>query len=175
MQDEPRKLDPETRVYLTDVNSALQEAGHLAAASSRDIPARARIGWDRFSSGRTDLDLRNSSLDSGLFLTFAGVAMPEKHHLRKLGLFLDIKDIEDAVAHLPVEEATAIKAKVREDAEGFVEQYQPVNFQLARALLIHRHLDKHMAKEIFTGVVDIEIPEDFYEGLKLLPCVNWTS
>src|ERR1022692_3077694 len=54
-QSEVPNVETLTKVqmaYLTDANSALHEAGHLAAAISRGIPAIARIGYDGFSSGR---------------------------------------------------------------------------------------------------------------------------
>ena len=159
--------------YLTDANSALHEAGHLAAAISRGIPAIARIGYDGFSSGRMNYDPTGVSLDSELFITFAGVAAVERFCLRRAGLALDLADIEKAVLTLPATEAAIIKAKARRDAEIFLEQHMGLIFRLALALIEHRSLDEGTAKKVFTGEIKVEAPDEFCEVLNLLPRAVW--
>ncbi len=68
-----------------------------------------------------------------------------------------------------------MKAKAQEDAEIFVGCWQSVIFKVAHALSVHRRLDEDTAKDIFYEVVDVEIPQDLYETLKILPHVMWES
>jgi hypothetical protein len=160
-------------VYLTDTNSALHEAGHLAAAISLGIPAIARIGYDGYSSGRMNYDPTGVSLENDLLITFAGIVCVEKFHLRQAGLAFDLKDIDDALASLPATEAAAIKAKARLNAETFVERQLGCILRLALALIEKRHLDEHSAKQVFLGQIKMDMPEEFYEALQLLPRARW--
>jgi hypothetical protein len=159
--------------YLTATNSALHEAGHLAAAISCGIPAIARIGYDSFSSGRMNYDPTGVSLENDLLITFAGIVCVEKFHLRQAGLAFDLKDIDDALASLPAAEAAAIKAKARLDAEKFVEQHLGCIFRLALALIEKRHLDEHSAKQVFLGQTLMKVPDEFCEAIQLLPRAVW--
>jgi hypothetical protein len=162
--------------YLTDTNSALHEAGHLAAAISCGIPAIARIGYDGFSSGRMNYDPTGVSLENDLLITFAGIVVVEKFQLRKAGLALDLADIDKALLPLPATEAAAIKAKARLNAEIFVEQHLPCILRLAFALIKWRALDEPTAKKVFTGEIafkDSNASDEFYEALQLLPRAVW--
>lgn len=159
--------------YLTDANSALHEAGHLAAAIHRGIPAIARIGYDGYASGTTNYDDTDVSIEDELFITFGGIVTVEKFQLRKAGLAFDLADIEKAVLTLSADEAIAIKAKARRDAETFVEQHMGLIFRLALALIERRHLDEHTAKKVFTGEIKVEAPDEFCEALNLLPRAVW--
>jgi hypothetical protein len=166
-------LTKKQREYLQDVNSALHEAGHLAAAISRGIPAIARIGYDGFSSARMNYDPIGVSLEDEVFLTFAGIAVVEKFHLRKLGLALDLEDIEKAVARLPVEEAEHLKAQARRDAEQFVANPLALGgiLRLAIVLIERRSLDEEAAKKVFAG--EVEASDEFCEAIRLLPRAIW--
>jgi hypothetical protein len=159
--------------YLTATNSALHEAGHLAAAISLGIPAIAKIGWDGFSSGRMNYDPTGVSLENDLLITFAGIVCVEKFHLRQAGLTLDLEDIDDALASLPAAEAAAIKGKARLNAETFVEQQLGCIFRLALALIEKRSLDEHTARKVFTGEIKVEASDEFCEALQLLPRARW--
>jgi len=159
--------------YLTDANSALHEAGHLAAALSLGIPSIAKIGYDGYSSGRTNYDPIGVSLENDLLITFAGIVCVEKLHLRKAGLVFDLADIDNALAPLPAAEAAALKAKARLNAEAFVEQHLGCIFRLALALIERRCLDEHTAKKVFTGEIKVEASDEFCEALKLLPRAVW--
>jgi hypothetical protein len=159
--------------YLTDTNSALHEAGHLAAAISCGIPAIARIGYDGYSSGRTNYDPIGVSLENDLLITFAGIVVVEKFQLRKAGLVLDLADIDKALLPLPATEAAALKAKARLDAEKFVEQHLGCILRLALALIEKRSLDEQSAKEVFEGRVKMNFCEEFYEAIQLLPRAVW--
>jgi len=158
---------------MQDVNTALHEAGHLAAAISLGIPAIARIGYDGTSSGRMNYDSTGVSLESNLLITFAGIVVVEKFHLREAGLVLDLADIDKALLSLPVAEAVAIKAKARLDGEEFVEQHLPGILRLALALIERRHLDEDTARKVFEGRIKMNVPEEFCEALKLLPRAVW--
>jgi hypothetical protein len=164
--------------YLTNTNSALHEAGHLAAAISLGIPAIARIGYDGFSSGRMNYDPVGVSLENDLLITFAGVVVTEKFQLRKAGLVLDLADIDKALLPLPATEAAAIKAKARLDAENFVEQHLGGILRLAFALVKWRALDEPTAKKVFAGKITFEASnasDEFYEALQLLPRAVWAE
>jgi hypothetical protein len=166
-------LTKEQCIYLTDANSALHEAGHLAAALSLGIPSIAKIGWDGFSSGRMNYDPTNVSLENELLITFAGIVCVEKFQLRKAGLVLDLADIDRALLPLPATEAAAIKAKARLDAEKFVEQHLGCIFRLALALIEKRHLDEDTARKVFIGEIKVEASDEFCEALHLLPRARW--
>ena len=166
-------LTKSQRLYLQDVNTALHESGHLAAAISLGIPAIARIGYDGFSSGRTNFDSTGISLESNLLITFAGIVVVEKFQLRKAGLTLDLADIDKALASLPATEADSIKVKTRLDAEIFVEQHLGCIFRLAIALIEKRYLDEPTAKKVFMGEIKVEASDEFCEAIQLLPRAVW--
>jgi hypothetical protein len=161
------------REYMQDTNTALHEAGHLAAAISLGVPAIARIGYDGHSSGRMNFDPTGVNLENGLLITFAGIVVVEKFQLRRAGLTLDLNSIEDALASLPAPEANAIKAKARLDAEEFIEQHLPGILRLGLALIERRYLDEQSAKEVFEGRVKMNVPDEFCDALKLLPRAVW--
>jgi hypothetical protein len=164
--------------YLEDVNTSLHESGHLAAAVSLGIPAIAKIGWDGFSSGRTDYDPTGVSLEDSLLIAFAGIVVVEKFQLRQAGLMLDLKGIEDALAGLSATEASAVKAKARNDAEEFVEQHLPGLIRLAFALRKWRSLDENTAQKVFAGEITFKASnasDEFYEALQLLPRAVWAE
>jgi hypothetical protein len=169
------RLTKTQQTYLQDANSALHEAGHLAAAISLGIPAIARIGYDGYSSGRTNYDPTGVSLENGLLIAFAGIVVTERFHLRKAGLVLDLADIDKPLLPLSATEAAAIKAKARLDAEDFVEQHLGCIFRLALALIEKRSLDEQSAKEVFEGRVKMNFCEEFYEALQLLPRAVWAE
>jgi hypothetical protein len=156
-------------VCLTDTNSALHEAGHLAAAISLGIPAIARIGYDGYSSGRTNYDPIGVSLENSLLIIFGGIVVTEKFQLRKAGLVLDFADIDKALLPLSATESAAIKAKARLDAENFVEQHLGCILRLAFALVKWRALDEPTAKKVFAGEITFEASDEFCEALQLLP------
>ncbi len=170
---EPDRLTPTQCAYLQDANSALHEAGHLAAAIRLGIPAIARIGWDGFSSGRTNYDPTGVSLENALLIIFAGIVVVENFHLRKAGLTFDLKDIDDALVALPAAEAATIKVRARVNAEVFVEQRLGCILRLALALIEKRSLDEQSAKEVFEGRIKMNVPDEFCEALKLLPRAVW--
>jgi hypothetical protein len=166
-------LTPAQRIYLQDLNSALHESGHLAAAIHRGVPSIAKIGWDGFSSGRMNYDPTGVSVENSLFITFGGIVVVEKFQLRRAGLALDLADIEKALVSVSVAEAEILRAKVRRDAETFVDAHLGCIFRLALALIEKRSLDEHTATKVFTGEIEIQAPDEFCDALNLLPRAVW--
>jgi hypothetical protein len=160
-------------LYLADVNTALHEAGHLAGALFCGVPAEARIGFDGTSSGRTNLDLRGASLEANLFITYAGIVVVEKFHLRRAGLVFDLADIDKALLTLPAAEAVILRDKVRHDVETFVQDHELWIFKLAVALIERRYLDEETAKKVFAGQMFVAVLEGFRDALAFMPRAVW--
>lgn len=160
---------PVTAQELTRANYSVHEAGHAAAACSRNLAVSVALEvFDTEvgqASAATYCDPEN--VEDYLFMVGAGIAAARRFGLGVAGTLKDWHDLDT------VDVDDSLKSRLLSDATEFVDQNAAMIVRMAYSLFYMGSLDDDTTRKIYDGEIDVDVPQDFLDAVDEVGKTEW--